>query len=279
MSLQTGIDCCGDNPLAAVVDIESDHARVTALGRLADFQPLSDDQALAIAVPDNEVMVKPIVLRDTDPGELYDRGKFELAAGLLELENQFDFDFVTTAQAERYLGLVYRKALVDSRREKILPNMRSEVASPMMRAAALATGYLTFCQLDHGELMVLVDLGSDPISVSLIYRQKAISLGSLKNGFAYDTEAGLKHLAIELKTIINFRLSALSEQGITTPLARLLVCGEPATERVIESMAAWFPTGVGRPSLDQNRFDPPLRADLEKPETANYLVALGLTLR
>ena len=279
MSLLTGIDCAGENPLTAVVDIEPDRIRATALGRLEDFQPLSDDHDLAIALPDNEVIVKPIVLRDTDPGELYDRGKFELAAGLLELETQFDFDFITTAQSERFLGLVCRRALVESRKQRLLPNMRPEIASTKMRAAALVAGYLAFCRPDSGELLAVVDLGCDPISVSLIYRHRTIALGSLRNGFAYNTEPGLKHLAIELKTVLNFRLSALAEQGITTPLAKLLLCGEPATDRVIDSMAAWFPTGVGRPVFDQSRFDPPLLEDLESPATANYLVALGLTVR
>jgi len=278
MSLVTGIDCIGENPLAVVVESESDHRRVTRLAQLEDLQPLSDDQELTVAVPDPAVMVKPLTLRETDPGELADRSRFELAAGLLESDRLFAFDLITTAQPERFLGLVYRTSLLDDCRASLFPTLRPDLTRPRMRAAALAAGFLSFCEPESGELQALVDLGGDPISVALIYRGHPVSLSFLRNGFDYSSEAGLKHLAIELKTIINFRLSALSEQGIATPLARLIPCGEQVSDDVVAALEKWFPTGVTRPTLERSRFDPGLLPDGDHCSATNYLVALGVTV-
>ena len=188
MSLVTGIDCVGENPPAVVVDTENDHRRVTRLARLHDLLPLSDDQDLTVAVPDQDVIVKPLTLRDTDPGDRIERGRFELAAGLLEPDRLFTFDLVETAQPERFLGLIYRTTRLEDHCSALLPDLRPTVAQPRMRAAALAAGYFAFCEPESGELQALVDLAGDPISVALTYRGRTISLGCLRNGALADPD-------------------------------------------------------------------------------------------
>ena len=274
---QLGLDHRGPEWRLAGVSYDAGRPQIMSLLQTGD-NSLIDDQlagarAVALAVPDDQVMVKSLFLPEEEPGTVRERGLFELAAGLLEPQAHFSFEMIATAQPERFLGLIYRKRLLDQLQDG-LP--LSDSCSHRMRAAALGSGYLNFCRPESGDLIAVIDLSGNPIPICLIYRKRMAALTSISNGFGFTTEADQRRLAIELKTIINFRLSALSEEGVTVPLSRLVLCGSFVTPGLIASFASFFPTGVTEavvnPAFIESSVSP------EAGSASNYLVALGLAV-
>jgi hypothetical protein len=274
---QLGLDRLGAAWRLAGVTFDAGRPQIRSLvlteNRATVDDSLAEAEAATLAVPDEYVMVKSLHLPDDQPGTVRERGVFELASGLLEPLSQYHFELIATAQPERFLGLVYRKQMLTQAQDGFqLP----ELPGHRMRAAALGSGYITFCRPENGDLVALADLSGHSIPVCLIYRKRIAALASISNGFGFADEVDQRRLAIELKTIINFRLSALAEEGVTVPLSRLILCGRHVTPHLIRSFGAFFPTGVTEAQVNPAFLEPSV--DPAAGSASNYLVALGLAV-
>lgn len=274
---QLGLDLLGTSWRVAGVTFDAGRPQIRSLVQTSNHAEVGDYLAVAdsatLAVADDLVMVKSLHLPETVPGSVRERGVFELTAGLLEPQSQFAFELIATAQPERFLGLVYRRQLLH-RLPDGLPS--PEQVNHRMRAAALGSGYITFCRPETGDLVAVADLSDNPIPVCLIYRKRIAALASISNGFGFAAETDQRRLAIELKTIINFRLSALAEEGVTVPLARLILCGRHVTPSLIQAFTPFFPTGVAEAQVNPAFLDASVSPEVGA--VANYLVALGLAV-
>jgi hypothetical protein len=83
-------------------------------------------------------------------------------------------------------------------------------------------------------------------------------------------------MMLELKTIINFKLAALADDGITVPLSLIAVSGDSVSDKMKGTMSRTFSSTVASPVISAGFF--PDRSDLSKIPLDSYLVALGLTV-
>jgi hypothetical protein len=246
-------------------------------GRLAGNPILSDARAV-FSVPDNDVMAKWLHLPKNEGHDVEELCRFELAASLLEPEERFTFDILSTGLSDRFIGLTYRRerlAYLDDL-YGVGHSERYSAAGYRARALALGRGYITFCRPEAGDLICLTDFTDAAGSICLVYRQNVVGLAHLpfRTGDFSDDE-DVKRLAIECKTVINFKLSSLCSLGITLPLSVLVICGDSVDDRIRTIFAEFFPAGVTAPRindvylLEGASVDGPLEG---------FLVAMGLTV-
>ena len=159
-----------------------------------------------------------------------------------------------------------------------LPDQVAPIHSPFrMRARALGLGYLRFCERDDGAVVGLVDLTPTGASVCVIHDRAVVDVAHLSlHNRALSSDRDWEQLAVDLKTVINFRLAGLLERGIRTPLARLVVVGDAVNDSQRRVIERYFPVGVTAP-----RFHRGYVSDSVEAEAATwplFLPALGLTV-
>ena len=281
---QIGIDCRAEYFYTARVNTDDDAPRVQTLARfkkehLKGHEYLSGSE-ITLCLPDREVMVKALNLNNPDPADLEAVIRFELSQSLLDDESDFAFDYLATGTNGRYLGLVHRREChrqllsfygFDENDEYI------KTARYKMRAVALAEGYLKFCHHRAGELVGLVDFNGPVVSVCFIYQNRPVDLAYLVPAGDYQVgEAAGKNFAADFKTMVNFRLNALNEAGVTVPLAALVITGDEISESLKTVLERYFPVGIRAPRIIREYFaDPPENTDIPLEK---YLVALGLAV-
>ena len=85
----------------------------------------------------------------------------------------------------------------------------------------LGRGYAAFAVPEGGELTALIDTNSRPVSLCFVHSGRPVAVGCLAaDRFDLDGGPGRQRLAIELKTVINFKLASLFEHGLTLPPCR-----------------------------------------------------------
>lgn len=266
-----GIDPYGEYVVAVRVDHDGGRPVVRSAERLESADSAEVGTARCVcAVPDRDVIVKSLHVRSDQPLSQEDRARFEMAASLLDPESEFTIDLIPTAREHRVVGLAYR------RRDRATPPEGARVDG-RMRAAALGMGYLAFGRIEPGDLLCLADIGIDAVSICLLYQKRIINLAHLSlNGFDPATERGCRQAAVELRTVVNFKLAELAEWGITVPLAKLILSGR-CRDTALPEFTRLFPSGVARPSLNEAYFDERARRSGIEPERC--MVALGLTVK
>ena len=85
-----------------------------------------------------------------------------------------------------------------------------------------------------------------------------------------------EQLAVDLKTIVSFRLSSLMDRGVSTPLSTLILSGQGVDDDLRQVLQTYFPVGVKAPLLNPGYLAESVRDAL--PSTERFLVALGLTV-
>ncbi len=278
--IRIGIDRRGDRLFAARVESGAGRNEIKALFRFDDFSAVSpellDGGRISLSVPDSKVIVKRLVM---EPGEseLKPRIAFELCQLLMEEEKNLLVDSVDTGRSDQFLGLAIRKESFRSIAEQVLGrtiNGSGEIDS-RMRAAALADGFLKFCKPVGGELIGLVDVCAGETSVVFVYRGKVIDLSHIPaRKIDLNSERRLEQAAIELKTLINFRLDAFFRSGISLPLSALVVIGDGIDDAARRSLANQFPVEIK--AAEFNRGFLPERYSTENLPLEKYLVPLGL---
>jgi len=282
-SIRIGVDCRGDLTYAARVCYDGTRLQVKALVRLSRTHPekheLLEDGEVVLAVPDDQVIVKRLVLPDEPAADRPERAKFEMSQALLEDERGFCFDTVNTGRQDRLLGLIMRRESLSKLVEQNTGGLFIErpSLSYRMRAVALGRGYVEFCRRQAGELVCLVDFHDQLASVCFVYQKHVLAVSHMRlNNPEGRQLADLPRLAVELKTLVNLQMSLLFSEGITVPLSSLIVTGEGVTEQVTEALARHFPGGVGTPQINTGFFADP--SNLTEIPIDNYLISLGLTI-
>ncbi len=276
-----GIDRRGNDLYRACVTCDAGRPEVLALdrfdrGELHESRHL-DGEKLVLSVPDSQVLVKRLRLSEHDGPDIRERCRFELAQSVLEPENMFQFDLLAANDDHCRLGLIYRR----ERLENLLPeyHLEGEPAGVeyLIRAAALGRGYLSFCRQIPGELVALVDFTDDLASICFVHHKRLVELTHLVLGGAdLSSESSLKRIAVELRTVVNFKLASFADRGTNLPLAGLVLNGSQVDERVQAIFVEYFPVGVSTPEIHLGFIGDTV--DLKGVSPENYLVALGLTV-
>ncbi len=279
--LTIGIDNRDGVYYVARVDNQQGRPDIKALIRIdADHfngHHLLEGNRIVVALPDDQVIVKQFRLQSTENIDL--KIKFELETAMLDNTDKFLYDCIPTQLENYYLGLSIRKELATQITEPFL-KQNGDVkfsTSGVMRAAALANGFLTYCQQSGGQFGAIVDFGEKSASIAFYYKQQIIDLDCLpleKN--YYQSDDSFQNLIIELKTLLNFKLSALLEKGISIPLSKLFLIGETISETQLETLSSNLKIDICRPEIHAGFITDREKA-LEIP-LDKYLVALGLTV-
>ncbi len=280
MNTVLGIDHHSSAFYNARVENDAGRPRVVRLWKSATSTiDSSIDGRTVLAVPDRDVTVKPLYVPGSDEATVRARLSFELARSVLEDEEQFAFDYHPLAQPESYLGFVFRRERLAQLAETCGLTSSEAVINGTFRARsmALGRGYLAFCEPPEGELICVAELIDRAVSICFIYQRRVVDLAFLSlDNTPLASPAGRERFAVDLKTIVNFRLAALHERRIGLPLAVLIVFGASVDEDLHRGMQRYFPIGVDSPRLREGFF-----GDLSSEETGpfeRYLVALGLAV-
>lgn len=275
-----GIDRENGHFLVARIDDSSGRIMVEQLttmqnGGLPGNEILSGGK-LVSCVPDSDVIVRPVYLPNVSIADDDSPARFELAMSMLEPEDTFAFRIIPTGLDFRYLGLVFRRERLADLDNSIGVGHIDGYPSDgyQSRAVALGQGYLAFCRRHPGELLCIVDLDKAGTSICFIFREHVVSVGHLPacDGDLSDDKS-VRRLAVELKTVINFRLMSLASDGISVPMSVLILTGEDVDERVRKIFGELFPSGVVEPQINRSFLGENVTADIP---AERYLVALGL---
>jgi hypothetical protein len=272
-----GIDLRGENICTASVGESDGRTQILWLAQSPNSEKMQfpENTALGLAVPDQMVMAKNYLMRNGAGADIELRLQFEMEQSLLEDPELFQFGSVRTGLSDRFLGMIYRKERLSSLSDAM--GVTAEVGSPryLARAAALGRGYKGFCRLSGGELQGVIDIAPSDVSLCLLYRGEITMLGHLNlKGPDLDSELSLRRLAMEIKTLVSFKLASLAEMGLSLPLSNLAVAGE-MPDAFIEQMARYFPSGVSRVEINR-AFLADSVDSAQRPEL--FLPALGMTV-
>lgn len=274
-----GIDFRDNLFYVARIDHHAARQEIKALLRL-EREHLGEHHLLnggrgILSVPDEMVMVKRVNLNGSD--DIDQRVKFEFIQSLPEESSQYLFDVKESGLDGRYLGMAIRRDRLQEYKIKALGDKVElfDEAGHTMRAAALAAGYTEFCRKSGGDLICLADFIGSAASLAFVYQNALIDLCHFPlSKFDPGTSDGFRKMAVELKTLINFRTASLFSDGVTTPLSNLLVSGEGVDDRFLERLREFFSIDVTRPSINPGFFSG--QTDLTNVPLEKYLVALGL---
>lgn len=238
---------------------------------------LLEGNRIVVSIPDNQIMIKYMQLPNSDNADL--KVRFELETALGETSDNYLFDIIPTKLDNYYVGLTVRKEITQT---LIKPFVKQNgdinfSTGGTMRAAALARGFLTYCQQSGGELGAIVDFGNRTASVAFYYKQQIVDLCRLPLEINYfnDTDTFQK-IIIDIKTLLNFKLAALLEKGISIPISKIFVIGEFLDEKMIENLHKNLKIEIARPEIHTG-FITEQNKNHEIP-LDKYLVALGLTV-
>ena len=294
-----GIDYRSGRYYMALVRQDASERKVTALV-MATASELMEHQALEgediiFSVPDDKVVVKNLRFSQADKWNTDLLARFERSQSRLDDENEFCFATLSTGQSNRRLGLVTRRRNLEQLTDSLFSSLNPAALSPKyeMRAVALGKGYLNFCHPEQGELVCLADFGDNVASICFVSGSNIIGLAHLplsrfdRSGRHWPApdgpaltglngEPGLKKMAVEFKTVVNFELPSLFEEGGTPPLSALIVSGDGSDSPVKSALEQHFQVPVTAPRID-GRFLGEDAAAVEAP-LENYLVAMGLTV-
>jgi hypothetical protein len=294
-----GIDYRSGRYYMARVRRDASERKVTALvtateSELMEHQALEGEDII-FSVPDDKVVIKNLHLSQAGRWDTDLLARFELSQSLLDDENEFCVATLTTGQSNRRLGLVTRRRNLEELTDSLFSTLNPAALSLKyeMRAVALGKGYLNFCHPEQGELICLADFGDNVASICFVSGGNIIGLAHLplsqfdRSGRLWpapdgpalsglNSEPGLMKMAVEFKTVVNFRLPSLFEEGGTPPLSALIVSGDGSDSPVKSALGQHFQVPVTAPRID-GRFLQKESAAVEGP-LEDYLVAMGLTV-
>jgi len=272
-----GIDCRGQLYYVARIDHGTGRQEVKALLRL-EKQHLGDHQLLkggqsVLSLADENVLVKRLRLEGNDELPV----RFELSQTLPDGPTEYWFDSVPSGLEGQVIGLAVHRDRMKEYINALLGDRAAAFSNAYwrMRAAALAAGYLNFCRRTGGDLVCLADFNVSSVSLAFTYQGMVVDVCHLPLArFDPGSVEDITKMAIEMKTLINFRCANLFSEGITTPLSSLIVSGENVTEGLIENIQRMFTIDIRRPAINTGFISS--EADLTGVPLENYVVALGL---
>ena len=284
----TGMDRRNGRILIAETEVGGGRPKVLSLhdwsADMVDSAGDTHSSQVVISVPDDEVLLKHLRKPAGSAGSERDRLAFELVQSLLEGEDQFVFDFLPLSGHNAWLGFVFRR----QRLQELLKSYgKPRVSIPaesvpeelpfVSRSRALGQGYLAFCEQDDGEVIGLADVSEKSVAICLLHNRRIVDLAhlTLRRG-DQPTERFNEQLSVDLRMVVNFRLSGLANLGISAPLSRMILLGDGVDDNLRQTAEKYFPVGVTAPRLQRGYF---AESAVSDPATAvNYLIALGLTV-
>ena len=279
--IKIGLDKRDKMIYAARVKTDKTRLEVKALIRLNSESPLKhnliEDGDLHFAIPDYQVMLKQITLSPESQYSIRERAKFEMTQSVLEDENNFYFESEETSQANNLIGSIFRKERADKLIISYNANNfdKNRIKKFKVRSLALGKGYLNFCHRETGELVCLADFCKEVVSICLIYQKKILSIASIElKKFDLSNENDIDKIAMEFKTVLNFKLSSIFDKGITVPLSALMIIG--GNEQLESKFSNYFKLKPFLPKINHGFFSNPKK--LEQIPLHNYLIALGLSV-
>ncbi len=279
----TGLDLRGEKLLAASTRLESGRLIVERLETSSAIESphlsLVGGDRIRLAVSDHHTMVKTIRLSETGSTNLNDRLQFELIQSLLEPAEMFQFDQASSGIPERYLGFIWRKEYLYELTTKLGLNEEStaEPVSYRARSIALGRGFLAVCDGRDDNLVVLVDLAGDGASLCYLYNRHVVDVAVMSlGGYDLNGDTGRRSFGVDLRTLMNYKLSTLLDSGISVPLAGLYLTGEQVDDAVIAAVQESFPVAVSIPKPREGFFG--AFDDATHRALPLYLIAIGLTV-
>ncbi|MFZ1683333.1 MAG: hypothetical protein WAU88_04290 [Candidatus Zixiibacteriota bacterium] len=275
-----GLDLHSDQVLVAKVSHLLGRPEIVSLSAIDSprvAETIGPDTKPVISMPDDEALVKTIHLPENRSQTLRDRVFFELAQSILEPEERFRFACIETGNRHQ-IGLIFRNDLIAARARRIglpLPDFHI-LPSADLRSVALAHAYKYFCKSEPGDLIALALVTANLVSIALLYHGRIVALGNSSIGASSQSEGSFKTVAIALKTLINFKLAALHDDGITIPLSALLVLGDKIGESERAVLQSFFSARVAPCSPDQVVEESVSRSGLDN--SSRFLIPLGLTV-
>ncbi|NOY88515.1 MAG: hypothetical protein GXO93_03870 [FCB group bacterium] len=280
--INIGIDARGDFFYAARVSYKLGRPEIKALFR-TEKTPLNQHQLLEggniiFALPDNKVAIKKIMIKPkTD--DFPQRVLFELEQSLLEDEKNYCFDILKNDKEKYVLGLITRRKEIEDSQTKLLGKQSNFSLDFMcqLRSIALAKGFLQFCRLNDNNLICLADFNQQLASIAFIYQNNIVDVTyMLLNKYELNNPDQIKQLAIELKTVINFKLASFYDQGITIPLSSLYITGDKSEIAMINIFKRYFKVNIQVPAINSSFLSDTFHP--EKIVWEKYLIALGATV-
>lgn len=282
--VQVGIDDRGQFFYVARVCHEPGRSRVEALARfdrsLIRSHQLLEAGSLVFSVADDMVAVNEITLpakTPTDPTELIE---FEQQQTLLDEAGSFFFDALPLgANSGRCLALSVRRprlSRIIHPFAKVTGGDTSRVQFAL-RAEALGQGFIQYARPNGGDFACLIDFNDRLASLCFVHRREIIGVAHLvTKQFDLDTTPGLKKMAVELKTIVNFKLATFSRRNISVPLSAVYLSGSQLKAQGTEILNEYFSVGIREVALNAGLFPHPEK--MSEIPAGDYLVALGLTV-
>jgi hypothetical protein len=272
-----GIDGSEDRIVFATVAFEPAGSKVLSIVEQVPTPELLGTAAVTISVPDDECMIKNLRLQGASREEIESRVRFELSQSVLESAAAFRFELISSSGEDRHIGVAYRRALLEERVEAL--GLAAGEARPITflpRSAALGKAYRTFCRPRGGDLICLADFAGSSVSICLLFHGETEALTWMPGSAATADDMTVRRLAVNFKTVVNFKLLSLADYGITVPLSALVVSGAGMNEPLMQALQEYFPIGVNLPDFNISQFTQP---DLcVTGVAARSMVALGLAV-
>jgi len=276
VSAVLGLDLRGSSICTASVGETDGRRTILWLSQTPAHEKLQfpDKVTLALALPDDAVMVKYYLMPSVSGSDIGLRLQFEMEQSLLDDAELFKFDSVRSGLTDRYLGLICRRTTIAELQNVVgIPEDASTVA--LARGVALGRGFRAFCKMPGGELAGVIDIAPRVLTFCLLYRGEVTALGHLKlDGYDLAEEQSVKRMAMEIKTLVAFKLASLAEMGLTIPMSSLSLSGD-VTDLLVEQLAKYFPSGLQKAEVNRAALGPGLDST-HRPEL--FLPALGMTV-
>lgn len=276
MSAVLGIDLRGSSICTASVGETDGRTTILWLSQTPSNEKIQfpDKVTLALALPDDAVMVKYYLMPSVSGSDIGLRLQFEMEQSLLDDASLFRFDSIKSGLTDRYLGLICRKTAIEEMQKTVgIPEDASTLA--LSRGVALGRGFRAFCKMPGGELAGVIDIAPSNLTFCLVYRGEVTALGHLKlDGYDLADEQSVKRVAMEIKTLVAFKLASLAEIGLTIPMSSLSLSGD-VNELLVDQLAKYFPSGLQRAEVTRAALGPGLDTS-HRPEL--FLPALGMTV-
>lgn len=279
-NIQIGLDPRGKTVYAARVETNSGRPEIKALVRFdsnrLENHKLLDGGKRIIAIDDRLTYTHRIHMDDRS-GDIKAKVGLELISMLHDDPANYYFDYAEGDTESTLFGVALRKKTYTSLLEQLFENRDTiDIQSGRLRSLGLVQGYRKFCRPVGGDLICLLDLTGDSILLVFLHKNRLLDISTLA-GDKYDLsqQADQKKLVVELKTILNYKISSFFEEGITVPLSHLVCSGEDIDEHMFGLLRNSFKVAVSRPELNSGYLQ--MNRENNPPLFGNYLVALGLT--
>ncbi len=235
---------------------------------------LGEDGETYFSVSEKEAVIKLIKISPSDGLDSEKLALFELQTSLLEEADHYYYEIGGLDTRSERLAVAYPRSIIDSKIAQI-ENLIPRPRGFRLRTLALAAGFLHFCHHEGGELVCLIDIGSDQIAYCYLYNRRPIAAGCISYKNADESEGPfLPHDALlDLTATLQYQSSLLFQSGFSVPLSLIVISGSKAGEELATRIEKNTRVKTILPSIKKEMFTSEVLAAAPR-----YLVSIGLTV-